>query len=91
MQPGAGHPQLQRLRNRLPALLPAGTKVAHKTGLGARNHNDVGIIYRDGAPRYILAAYTDWVPATLPDGLPGHWGATQVISRLARACWDALQ
>jgi beta-lactamase class A len=36
----------QRLRNRLPARLPLGTKVAHKTGTTARNYNDAGIIIR---------------------------------------------
>jgi beta-lactamase class A len=77
-------------RQRLPAMLPPGTKVAHKTGTGARNINDAGIIFRDGAPYYILTVYTDWESAEMPDGLPSAWGATQVINRLARAAWDGL-
>ena len=34
----------QKLKTRLPSLLPLGTKVAHKTGTGARGFMDAGII-----------------------------------------------
>lgn len=37
----------QLLSTRLPALLPTGTKVAHKTGTAARTFNDAGIIFRN--------------------------------------------
>jgi beta-lactamase class A len=80
----------QMLNNRLPALLPTGTVVAHKTGTLARNSNDAGVIYRGGEPLFILSAFTEQVPPALPDGTPGHAAATRLIAQLARACWDAL-
>jgi beta-lactamase class A len=81
----------QKLRARLPAMLPAGVKVAHKTGTGARNINDAGIIFNaSGEPLFILTVYTDNLPETLPDGTPGHTAGSSIIQRLARRCWDAL-
>jgi beta-lactamase class A len=80
----------QKLKTRLPSLLPQGTKVAHKTGTGARGYMDAGIVYKDGAPRFILTAYTEHVPEMLPDGTPGFAAANQLIGKLARLCWDAL-
>lgn len=78
----------------LPALLPARTKVAHKGGSSprhfVRNLNDVGIVFRDDRPLFILAVYTDAVPEELPDGLPGRVAASQLTARLSRTCWDAL-
>jgi beta-lactamase class A len=81
----------QKLRARLPALLPAGTKVAHKTGTGRRNYNDAGIIFQGEEPLFILTLYTESVPVELPSGVPGHAAATQLIGRLCRTCWDALK
>jgi beta-lactamase class A len=80
----------QKLKARLPSLLPLGTKVAHKTGTGSRGYMDAGIIYKEGRPLFILTAYTDGVPAALPDGMPGFAAANQVIGRMARLAWDAL-
>src|SRR5262249_50300073 len=42
----------QKFRQRLPALLPLGTKVAHKTGTGRRNYNDAGIIFQGDQPLF---------------------------------------
>ena len=81
----------QRLRNRLPARLPLGTKVAHKTGTTARNYNDAGIVYAEDRPLFILTAYTDDVPRELPDGTPGHTAVNDLIARLSRLCYDALR
>jgi beta-lactamase class A len=80
----------QRLRNRLPAHLPLGTKVAHKTGTTARNYNDAGIIYQGIQPLFVLSAYTDDVPLVLPDGMPGHTTAHHLIAHMSRMCYDAL-
>jgi beta-lactamase class A len=80
----------QKLNARMPALLPTGTKVAHKTGTGARNYNDAGIVFRGDDPRFILTVYTEHVPVEMPDGLPGAAAAQQTIAHLTRACWDAL-
>lgn len=81
----------QKLRARLPALLPAGTKVAHKTGTFGRTVNDAGIVFQGDRPLFILTVYTAAVPVELPDGLPGHAAAVQLIGRLCRTAWDALK
>ena len=80
----------QKLKTRLPSLLPLGTKVAHKTGTGARGYMDAGIIFKDGRPLCILTAYTEHVPPALADGTPGFAAAAQLIGRMARLCYDAL-
>jgi len=79
----------QKLNNRLPFLLPQGTKVAHKTGTGARNNNDAGIIFQGSAPLFILSAYTENVPENLPD-MSGFAAASLLIAGLSRACYDEL-
>src|SRR5436309_9934942 len=80
----------QKLKTRLPSLLPLGTKVAHKTGTGSRGYMDAGIIYKDGQPLFILTAYTEHVPEALPDGTPGFTAAYQLIGRMSRLSWDDL-
>jgi beta-lactamase class A len=80
----------QRLRNLIPSMLPQKAKVAHKTGRGPRGRMDAGVVYRNDRPRFILGVFTDRVPETLPDGLPGHAAACATAGRLARLCWDAM-
>jgi beta-lactamase class A len=80
----------QKLKTRLPSLLPLGTKVAHKTGTGRRCYNDAGIIFKGDRPLCILTAYTVQVPDTLADGTPGFAAAYQLIGRMARQCYDDL-
>ena len=83
-------PSWQKLKTRLPSLLPLGTKVAHKTGTGARGFMDAGIIFKNDRPLCIVTAYTDHVPAALPDGTPGFAAAYQLIGRMARLSYDTL-
>lgn len=80
----------QKLRGRIPSLLPEGTKVANKTGSTPRAHNDAGIVYRDDEPRFIVSVYTDNVPAETAEGIPGMAAADRFIGRLTRDCWNAL-
>jgi beta-lactamase class A len=80
----------QKLKTRLPSLLPLGTKVAHKTGTGSRGYMDAGIVYRSDRPLFILTAYTEHVPTELADGTPGFAAAYQLIGRMARLCYDTL-
>jgi beta-lactamase class A len=80
----------QKLQQRLPAMLPSRAMVAHKTGTGARNFNDAGIVFDGDDARFILTVYTDGVAKDLPDGMPGKWVASNHIARLCRTCWDAL-
>jgi len=80
----------QKLKARLPSQLPLGTKIAHKTGTGSRGFMDAGMIFKDERPLFVLTAYTEHVPETLPSGVPGFTAANTLIGSLARACWDAL-
>ena len=80
----------QKLKTRLPSLLPLGTKVAHKTGTGSRGYMDAGILFKNDRPLCILTAYTEHVPEVLPDSTPGFAAAYQLIGRMARLCWDSL-
>jgi len=81
----------QRHREMIPGLLPTGTKVCNKTGGGKNGMMDVGIVYADEQPVYALAFYTDKLPQTLPDGMPGHAAAKDLAARVSRACWDFFQ
>lgn len=81
----------QILRYAIPSRLPFGTVVAHKGGTGKRGRMNAGIVYRDGMPFYIIAAFTDQVPQEMPDGTPGYTMSLETIGRLSRACWDAFQ
>jgi len=80
----------QKLKTRLPSLLPLGTKVAHKTGTGHRCYSDAGIIFKADRPLCVLTAYTVDVPEALADGTPGFAAAYQLIGRMARLCYDDL-
>jgi beta-lactamase class A len=80
----------QRLRGMIPFLLPADTRIDNNTGRSRRGRSDVGVVWKNGKPLFAIAAYADWVPDTLPDGLPGHSGAYLSIARLARAAWEEL-
>ena len=80
----------QKLKTRLPSLLPLGTKVAHKTGTGHRCYNDAGIIFKGERPLCILTAYTVGVPDAVADGTPGFAAAYRLIGRMARLSYDEL-
>ncbi len=80
----------QKLTNRIPYLLPEGTKVASKTGSVPGNYHDVGIVFQGGQPLYILTVYNTNVPAALPDGTPAAAAASLLIARMSRLVWDAL-
>lgn len=81
----------QKIRNRLPALLPAGIRAAHKTGLDFNCVHDAGIIYNSAhAPLFILAVLIDRVPDELPDNRPGKAAAMHLIARMSRICFDYL-
>ena len=80
----------QKLKTRLPSLLPLGTKVAHKTGTGHRCYNDAGIIFKGDRPLCILTAYTVGVPDAVADGTPGFAAAYRLIGRMAQLSYDEL-
>jgi beta-lactamase class A len=80
----------QKMRNQLPLLLPPGSKVAHKGGIGVRNHNDAGVVYADGKPRFTMVIMTDQVRPVMPDGLPGQGTAYIHSARVCRTAWDGI-
>ncbi len=65
----------QKVRDRLPALLPPDTEVAHKTGNLAEVTHDVGIVYAP-QPTYIIAVLSD------------RGGESEPIAVLSRAIYD---
>ncbi len=71
----------QRHNGLLPAPLPAGTQIAHKTGTLHDTLNDVGIVYA-GADPYVIAVMTTDLP-TLDAG-------RRFIRGVSRMAYDAL-
>jgi beta-lactamase class A len=69
----------QRVNDRLPAQLPPGTPVAHKTGNLPEIAHDVGIVYSPGAT---------FVIALLAAEAPEVGAVTQAEAALARAVYD---
>jgi beta-lactamase class A len=49
---------------------------------------DVGAVFHDGSPLYIIAAFTDQVPLIMSDGTPGYTASLDVIGALSRVCWE---
>jgi beta-lactamase class A len=48
----------QRFNEGIPAGLPPGTRVAHKTGEFTGHHHDGGVVFVDGRARYVLVILT---------------------------------
>lgn len=74
----------------LPSLLPEGTIVSHKIGVGWRDVSDVGIVSDENHFPYVLAVYVDNLPEVMPDGTPGLPFAEAHIARLSRCVWEVL-
>ncbi len=72
----------QRHNGLLPAPLPAGIAIAHKTGTLHDTLNDVGIVYADSEP-YVIAVMTTNLP-TLSSG-------RRFIRSVSKVAYDALQ
>lgn len=72
----------QEVRDRIPAVLPDDTPIAHKTGLIARYVHDAGIVYAPGGD-YVLVLLTEW-----PEG--GSIGQSyDAIHQLSAMVYDA--
>jgi beta-lactamase class A len=52
----------QRFGDAIPAGLPRGTRVAHKTGWITALHHDAGIVYVRNRPHYVIALLTRGIP-----------------------------
>ncbi|HEX9870900.1 MAG TPA: serine hydrolase, partial [Candidatus Tectomicrobia bacterium] len=51
---------------------------------------DAGIISLGDRPLFTLTVSTAHLPETLPNGLPGHTAAVQLIGHVCRTCYDAV-
>ena len=63
-------------------------EIASKGGRGKRGRMDVGIVYRDGLPLYIITAFTDNVPQVMDDGTPGYTISIETLGKLSQICWS---
>lgn len=65
----------------IPAGLPAGTKVAHKTGSITRIQHDAGLVFRPDGSTYVLVILTR--------GFEKGEDAERVIAEISRLLWSA--
>jgi beta-lactamase class A len=70
----------QEFNEKIPAGLPPGIPVAHKTGDVTGVHHDAAIVYPPGEHPYILVVLTA--------GIADPKRADQAIARLSRAVWE---
>jgi beta-lactamase class A len=70
----------QRLNTAIPAGLPEGTTVAHKTGEITRIHHDFGIVTAADGTRYVLAL--------MVRGLDSRDSSAALMADLARIVYD---
>lgn len=73
----------QQLNEMIPAQLPSGTRIAHKTGWVADHFHDVGIVYPEGSQAFSLAILTRGC-AEIDDDR-----AHAFVASLARTIYDA--
>jgi beta-lactamase class A len=72
----------QHYNDEIPAGLPTGTLVAHKTGWITGTLHDAAIVYPPGRAPFVLVIMTR--------GIPAMTDAATLIADLARLTWDAL-
>jgi beta-lactamase class A len=73
----------QEFNEKIPAGLPKGTPVAHKTGDITGVHHDAAIVFPPGKPPYILVVLTA--------GFQDEKAANQIIAEISQAVWDARE
>jgi beta-lactamase class A len=71
--------EAQEFNEKIPAGLPPGTVVAHKTGDITGIHHDAAIVYPPGAAPYVLVVLTS--------GLADEKVANRLIAEISRAVW----
>lgn len=70
----------QEFNEKIPALLPPGTPVAHKTGDITGVHHDAAIVYPPGESPYVLVVLTA--------GFQDEKEADRTIAEISRIVWD---
>jgi beta-lactamase class A len=70
----------QEFNEKIPAGLPPGTPVAHKTGDITKVHHDAAIVYPPGGSPYVLVVLTA--------GIADEKVANQAIAEISRAVWE---
>ncbi|MEO8217912.1 MAG: serine hydrolase [Acidobacteriota bacterium] len=73
----------QEFNSGIPAGLPRGTTVAHKTGSITSISHDAAIVYPSGGTPYVLVVMTR--------NIPKGTDASKVIARISRAVWERRQ
>jgi beta-lactamase class A len=71
----------QELNEKIPAGLPPGVRVAHKTGDITGVHHDAAIVYPPGGKPYVLVVLTA--------GFEEQRAADAAIAAVSRAVWEA--
>ena len=72
----------QEFNDEIPAGLPSGTRVAHKTGWITGVTHDAAIVYPPGRTPYVLVVLTK--------GIPDRPVAQKLIADVSRLVWDAV-
>ena len=70
----------QEFNEKIPAYLPKGTPIAHKTGDITGVHHDAAIVFPPGEQPYVLVVLTR--------GFQDEKQANQVIAEISRAVWE---
>jgi len=70
----------QELNEKIPAGLPAGVPVAHKTGDITGVHHDAALVFPPGESPYVLVVLTA--------GIADEKRANQAIVGISRTVWD---
>jgi beta-lactamase class A len=73
----------QEFNEKIPAYLPKGTPVAHKTGDITGIHHDAAIVYPPGPP-----GQAPYVLVVLTHGYQDEKQANQVIAEISRIVWQ---
>lgn len=72
----------QQFNEMIPAGLPAGTRVAHKTGEITRVHHDAAVVYPEAGAPYVLVVLTE--------GVEDHAVSARLGAEISAAVWRAL-
>lgn len=73
----------QHFNEGIPAGLPTGTRVAHKTGDITKHNHDAGIVYLPNGKSYVIVVLTK--------GIASHKQSSKLIAEISRVVYRTLQ